>query len=246
MMPRLVPLLALALASGACDPLTPAEHRAVHDWQVCEECTDEQRNAVVQLGDRGVRPLAQALRDAPRKGKDVVREQTRAMHARVKPPVAIAQDAYVESVVANYVATYQRRAAVGLYEIGTPAAHNALITAARDYGRYRADVMREIGRAAGIRLAIVQGDVQVGVAGAPVAVNPRVLVTDSTSGQEIWGVQVVFHVDSGGGQVLPGPIRYTDFEGESQVRWRLGVAPGNNVLRATAAGREVSFQATAQ
>ncbi|HYC33051.1 MAG TPA: hypothetical protein VEB59_12235 [Gemmatimonadales bacterium] len=238
-------LLPLALVLVACDPLPGPERKAIHDWLVCEECTEEQREAVVRLGDRGVPSMAQALRDAPRKGKRIVREQTRAMYARVAATAAVPEQQYVDEVVANYVATYQRRAALGLHEIGTPAAHDALVTAARDHDRYREDVMREIGQAIGIQLTVVQGDGQVGFVGAPVNTNPRVQVTDSTNGQPLWGIQVVFQVDSGGGQVS-NSTRYTDLGGQTQVRWSLGLVPGVNVLRATAVGREVSFQATAQ
>jgi hypothetical protein len=240
-------LVTLALAVSACDPLTPAEREAVHEWLVCEECTEEQRDAVAQLGDRGVWPLARALRDAPEEGKDIIREQTRAMHARISVggPAAVPEQQYVDGIVANYVATYQRRAAVGLQEIGTPAAHNALLLAIRDYGRYRPDVMREIGQAAGIELSIVQGDGQSALVGAQVPTDPKVMVRDTVDGRPLWGVQVVFLVDSGGGQVTTDSIQYTDLGGRTQVRWELGLVPGTNVLRATAAGREVRFQATA-
>jgi hypothetical protein len=247
MMPRSRSLVALALAVAACDPLTRAERRAVHDWLLCEECTEEQRDAVAQLGDLGVWPLAQALRDAPEEGKDIIREQTRTLYARVSvgAPAPVSEQQYVDEVVANYVATYQRRAAVGLREIGTPAAHNALVAAIRDYGRYRPDVMREIGQAAGIELSIVQGHGQSATVGDQVPTNPKVQVRDTINGQPLWGVQVVFLVDSGGGQVTTDSVQYTDLGGRTQVRWKLGLVPGTNVLRATAAGREVRFQATA-
>jgi hypothetical protein len=237
--------LPLSVMLTACDALTPREHRSVHEWLVCEECTDGELQKVVQIGDRAVWPLAQALRDAPTEGKEVVREQTRALRARVPGGLAVQQE-YVDEVVANYVGTYQQRAAVALRQIGTPAAHAALVTATRDYTRYRRDVMQVIGEAAGIQLSVVQGDGQSALVGTPVATNPKVLVSDSTNGNPIWGIQVVFQVDSGGGQVVTDSVRLTDFSGKAQVRWQVGMAPGTNVLRASAAGREVRFRATAQ
>lgn len=244
MKPRTRLLAALALVLAGCDPLIPAERKSVHEWLVCEECTDGELEEVVQLGDRAVWLLVQALRDAPDEGKNIIRQQTQAIHARV-PGALISQQEYVDDVVANYQATYQRRAAIALHRIGTPAAHNALVTAVRDHTRYRRDVMRILGEAAGVQLSIVQGDGQSGLVGTQLASNPQVRVSDSTNGQPIWGVQVVFQVDSGGGQVTTDSITYSGFTGKAQVRWRLGLAPGTNVLRATAAGKEVRFQATA-
>lgn len=82
------------------------------------------------------------------------------------------------------------------------------------------------------------GDNQVGTAGQPVAVSPRVRLTGD-GGAGIAGVTVVFAVASGGGSVS-GPTQTTDADGRASVTgWSLGSAAGENSLTATVQGRDV-------
>ena len=237
--------LLIAGVLAGCDPLTPAERRTIDEWLQCEECSDGELDSVAQLGNRGVRRLTAALRGAPPEDSSNIRFQAESMHARVQG-ATIPVTEYADRAVANYKATYQKRAAIGLHRINTPQAHAALVAALHDYARYRADVLRVLGAAAGAQLSKLEGDSQVVLVDSFVPVDPRVLVSDSTQQAEgMPGIRVVFQVDSGGGQ-LSDSVRFTDTQGQASVRWRLGPTPGQNQLRASAAGREVIFQADAQ
>ena len=79
------------------------------------------------------------------------------------------------------------------------------------------------------------GDNQSALAGTPVAVNPRVVVTDA-SGNPVSGVTVDFTVTSGGGSVAAGSSVTTPLGRATGGQWILGPAAGSNTLTATAAG----------
>jgi adhesin/invasin len=90
------------------------------------------------------------------------------------------------------------------------------------------------------------GDGQTAVAGADVAVDPSVRITDA-GGNPVSGVVVTFAVASGGGSVT-GASPTTNAAGIATVgSWRLGTAAGVNTLTASRAGltgSPVTFTAT--
>jgi len=97
------------------------------------------------------------------------------------------------------------------------------------------------------RIVAVQGDGQTAEAGAPVAIEPAVRVTDS-AGTPTAGVTVTFVVTRGGGTVA-GASQTTGPDGIARVgRWTLGSEPGVNSLEARAGslqGSPVVFTAEA-
>jgi hypothetical protein len=94
-------------------------------------------------------------------------------------------------------------------------------------------------------LAIRAGDNQNGPAGAALPVAPAVLVTDAT-GAPVANVAVTFVVATGGGSIS-GAQATSDAGGVATLGgWTLGLAAGENTLRATAPGvtGAVVFRAT--
>lgn len=100
-------------------------------------------------------------------------------------------------------------------------------------------------RQAATSVEIVDGDGQSGVVGEPLAVPPRVRLTDA-SGAPVVGGTVTFTTETLGGRVLQASA-VTGASGEATSGpWILGVSPGAQELVATAAsGVSVTFQATA-
>jgi len=90
----------------------------------------------------------------------------------------------------------------------------------------------------------VAGDNQSAEVGTPVAVQPKVRVTDA-GGNPVEDVTVTFAVASGGGSVL-GATSITAADGTAEVgAWTLGPDAGANTLTATVAGvSPVTFTAT--
>lgn len=90
------------------------------------------------------------------------------------------------------------------------------------------------------------GEAQTATAGAAVATNPSIKVTD-VHGNPVAGVNVAFAVASGGGTVV-GSGQTTGTNGFATVSgWTLGTTAGTNTLTATAAGltgSPVTFTAT--
>jgi hypothetical protein len=236
--PALWPL-ALALA---CDSQPSPEERRVREWLLCDECTAGEQEAVVALRDTAVDALATALWSPPERGHRIVRRQAAAAYARLPSP-GMSEETYVAHFDSNYIASYQKRAALALQAIGTPRARAVLLDALRRDVLYRRDVRRVLGRSVGSVLSIVEGDSQHAPVDSFVRRRPKVLVSDS-GGQPLSSVRVVFTVDYGGGTVTPS-IRFTDSDGMAAVDWRLGqLGPDSiHVLRAVAAGRIVRFDA---
>ena len=98
-------------------------------------------------------------------------------------------------------------------------------------------------------LEIVDGDEQVGAAGAPLAKQVLVRVTD-TQDRPVANQEVAFVIESGGGSVTPGTVA-TNSTGHAAADWTLGPAAGDQRVRArTPRGGssellEVTFSATA-
>lgn len=228
---------------GGCGRPSPGDQRTIQRWLLCEECVEGERDAVVALGDAGVNVLREALRGPPSRRVENIRHQAGVVYERL-PAQMITRQEYVAHHVSNYVATYQLRSAVALRGINTRRSHAALINALRDGTIYREDVLNLLGDSAGVVDSIRAGDNQHAPVDSFVRLKPTIVVRDSTTGQRLANVRVVFRVDSGGGRVEDS-VRLTDLEGQASVRWRLGssAADSVNVLTAVAAGQTVRFRA---
>lgn len=226
----------------ACEP-TAEERSIVRRWLLCEECREGELDAVVALRDRATGALGEALRGPPASGRQNIRDQARAMFDRIPGGLASNQQQYVDRFLANYVASYQSRSAVALGLIGTPAARAILLEALRSDTTSRDDVLTALGAAAQLSLSRFAGDTQSAPLDSTVLIAPTVLVLDSTTGQPLGNVRVVFQVDAGGGRVADS-VQRTSPTGLASVRWQLGAIDSINILRAVAAGRAVRFHAT--
>lgn len=137
-------LVALGATTAACR-LSKAEYQTVDAWLLCDECPDSLRAAVKALGGKAVHTLDRALA-SPSAGRLANKKaQFQYVYSTLRSP-AVSESAYVADLLSNYVATYQRRAALSLGDIRTPAAFAALqrandSAAARNY---RGDVVRTI------------------------------------------------------------------------------------------------------
>ena len=105
-------------------------------------------------------------------------------------------------------------------------------------------IVTRVGAAAALRA--VRGDDQVQDAGGLLPERLGVRVTDA-AGLPVPGVEVRFEVGSGGGLSAPSVAR-TDSLGQASAIWRLGSAPGRQLLTASAPsmGARVVFTATAR
>jgi adhesin/invasin len=85
----------------------------------------------------------------------------------------------------------------------------------------------------------VAGDDQTAAVGAPVPIDPSVLVRD-LDGNPLGGIPVTFTVTGGGGTVS-GSTPVTGSDGVATVgEWKLGAAVGDNALSATVTGQDLS------
>ena len=148
-------LLVTSLASTGC--LSAGERDDINDWLLCDECTDGQLNQVVDgIGWRAVRRLAGALVGPPAARVENIRWQLRGSYAQ-SGGGGMSEAQYVERYLGNYVALYQKRAAVALARIGQKGgvgsrrAIRELQLAVDRYEAglttYRSDVIRVIRRA---------------------------------------------------------------------------------------------------
>lgn len=133
--------LATSLVVSACKKLTPDQYAKIDRWLLCDECNNGERDTVRAIGGKAVHTLDQALiGPSPGRVKNI-EAQARQTHGAL-PDTA----AYVADLRANYVALYQRRAAISLGDIGGSRATNALRRAQRDAVArgYRADVVQVV------------------------------------------------------------------------------------------------------
>ncbi|MFL5486146.1 MAG: hypothetical protein ACJ793_10945 [Gemmatimonadaceae bacterium] len=146
----LVTLIVAATLVCSCRDKRPNdESRAIHAWLTCDDCGSGERGAVAAIGADAVTPLADALRGPSvgqqriMRGKFDTSYKIADIGTRV-PPLTRAN--YVGFRESNYVATYQKRAATSLGDIGGEAAREALDAAIADSANrhYRPDVIRVI------------------------------------------------------------------------------------------------------
>lgn len=132
--------LVIACAGNASRP--HQDFVQVHKWLICDECIHGERAAVSNIGDRAVGKLDSALIGPSPQRRALMRAKLSDSFRFAHSPGADS-NAYISPRLANYVATYQKRAATSLGDIGTPAAIAALERASRDAGLrgYRSDVI---------------------------------------------------------------------------------------------------------
>jgi hypothetical protein len=135
---------AAALMLTGCG-LTDREWRTLDAWLTCDECINGERAAAKAIGQKAVPAFSSALVGPSARRQTLVRAQ----FANSYPGVVIAgltPDVYADLLLANYVATYQKRAAISLGDLGGNDAKAALNEAlARASTRaYREDVVRLI------------------------------------------------------------------------------------------------------
>ena len=240
---RRVGLALMTLA--ACRPAPLPERGIVEAWLLCEECIEGELDSVVALGDQAVPPLQRALKGPPGERRENMRRQAEGVYALLPDTSIIIRQTYLDRYEANYVSSYQARAAVALGRIGTPKARQVVLAALTSGTTYRRDVQRALGSAARAALSVAEGDSQQAPVDSFVRVDPVVKVTDSATGQGIKGVRVRFFADSGSGSV--DSVRVTDDSGKATVKWQLGPDPDDslNLLRVVAGGRAVRIRAMA-
>lgn len=140
--------LILMVAATATCRLTRPQVRAVEVWLICDECTPGERAAVESIGPKAVRLLDNVLRNGPSPARrQVVRDQLANSYSPTATP-PLTRDEYTNLHLANYVAGYQKRAAIALADIGDDRARRALQEALADTlaRGYRADVIGVIRR----------------------------------------------------------------------------------------------------
>jgi hypothetical protein len=125
--------------------LTNREWRTLDAWLTCDECIDGERAAAKAIGHKAVPAFTSALVGPPANRQALVRAQ----FVNSYPGLGIAgltPDAYADLLLANYIATYQKRAAISLGDLGGDDAKAALNEAlAQASARaYREDVVRLI------------------------------------------------------------------------------------------------------
>jgi hypothetical protein len=144
--------------------------------------------------------------------------------------------------IANATATTdsQGRASAGAWTLGTTAGSQTLrISVGELSPEIRATATHDV--AASIVAAAGSG--QTALTGANVAVAPAVFVRDQY-GNAVPNTAVTFEVAGGGGSVT-GAAAVTDASGRASVgSWRLGIVPGENVLRARAGTLSTTISAT--
>jgi alpha-tubulin suppressor-like RCC1 family protein len=161
---RSSPLLAaMCLAFWACDKPSREDYAVAMRWLKCEECVEDELQAVRDRGNALVPILAKALRGPPDDSVANVKVQLASAHVRLRSrgPVPVDSTAYVNHYLSNYRSLYQSRAITGLAAIGTAPALAAL-EAARDSAhshiaafQYRLDVGEELEQAINGRWASI-------------------------------------------------------------------------------------------
>lgn len=158
-------LLAAELASGC---LSATDQRAINAYLLCDDCTGEEAARVQEIGWRSIPRLEGALIGPPPQRVGHTADKLRASFRRLAGVVTVPESVYVADYVENYVASYQRRAARALREVGQSGSLFCLLrlrecrfqatkalreAIARDSaarvaggpGYYRGDVLRAIG-----------------------------------------------------------------------------------------------------
>jgi len=152
----------VCLAAPACQDRSAEANRVVMRWLKCEECVEDELQAVRDLGNDAVQPLADALRGPPADSTANVESQLGQAYVLVRdrgPAPTLDSTRYVNHYLANYKSLYQSRAISGLAAIGNERAIAALEeardSAQHDVNLFRTDVRDELERALGGRWASI-------------------------------------------------------------------------------------------
>ena len=138
-------LCVLAVTMAACQRMSQVEYRKIDTWLLCDDCLSGERDAVKALGQKAVYTLDRAL-VGPSPARLANKEaQFRQMFHDLQTP-AFTDTGYIARQRANYVARYQKRAALSLGDIGGRRALDALKRAQQSAAEreYRADVVNVI------------------------------------------------------------------------------------------------------
>lgn len=134
----------IAMIVAAACALEDQEYAAIDAWLNCDHCINGERAAVEALGNDAVPTLALALRGPSQGRRDLMRRKFEESHRQY--PAGVPQTQYVNQLLANYVATYQKRSALSLGDIDSERARDELRKARDSAGvrGYRPDVVRVI------------------------------------------------------------------------------------------------------
>ncbi len=137
-------------------------------------------------------------------------------------------------------------ASAGTWTLGPAGGLNIVVATSPELPGVTVIFNASAGPPPAVKIEPSDGDGQSGTVDAFVGNPPSVLVTDA-NGNPVAGVAVTWTVGVGGGSVV-GAGSVTDAVGVARVGgWRLGPAPGDNTLHATAeglSGSPVIFRAT--
>lgn len=141
-------LIIAACLVGGCTTqrvLSLEDYGWLERWLTCDECVNGEREIARRMGDRAVGKLDAALVAPSPQRTALMRGKLRDSYRFANKPGADS-DAYINPRLENYIATYQKRAAISLGDIGTKPARDAIDRAIRDSAArdYRPDVMRTI------------------------------------------------------------------------------------------------------
>jgi hypothetical protein len=145
------PLILGVLAANSafvagCGP-SERDRQTIEAWLACEECYDGQRANVRAIGQGAVPALERILRDGPSRGdRRQVRRKFQSIYAAVGQRARVGRKQYVDELEQGFIASYQKRAAISLGDIGGDRARRVLRRALepRSVGSYRADVVQVI------------------------------------------------------------------------------------------------------
>jgi hypothetical protein len=130
------------VALVACDGLDQHEWELVDRWLNCDECINGERDSVRLLGERAVPAISERLAGPTQARQQVVMRQFDDAYNSSGGGGASRAE-YVTDLLSAYKATYQKRAALSLADIGGDKAQNALDDAIADTTSrgYRDDVV---------------------------------------------------------------------------------------------------------
>lgn len=146
---RRVAFLTAWLGAAGCQPqLSPQERDTIDAWLLCDECVDAERQESAALENGAVPRLAGALYGPSTQRLYTMRQKFNDAYDLAGGSDVVSRYEYVGLFLDNYRASYQKRAAVSLGDIGTPRAVRELQkaldrNAAREIA-YRDDVLQEI------------------------------------------------------------------------------------------------------
>lgn len=227
-------LVILAVACGATGcAMGPDQERAVRTWLECVDCGEEVLAVVDSLADFSVETALVLAMQGPqdslraRVARHLRASYRMAMRELGEPQTRAAEDAYMDTRLAGFVAGYQWRAVTALGRIGTPRARRALRWALIFESWYPPHVATEI------RTQLADSIV-------PVTTIPDSLPVDTEvpdppavrvyRGGSPWSGAAVTFATEGLGRVRRG-YAISDADGLAAAgAWYIGSAPGSNVL----------------